>query len=139
MRATPRSTLLSRPSLGRTAAAPLATVLLALALLSQAGMAMAHTLSHGVRGPSARAAVDGMTLGRSEEQQGEHRPGPADPDKSCDVCAAIAVGKLGWATPPGPAAAVAGPALPVEIRIPALRVLEVMLTSAAPRGPPARA
>lgn len=130
----------------------LVAILLALAMVSQAAVGMWHGLSHA--GPAAvctghghrhkgqepTALATAHEHGPAQQSGPAHREGdPGHSSKGCDLCAVIAVGKLGWATPPVVTVDRARVSRSLDEAAPGSPLVAPRLTVAAPRGPPARA
>ncbi|MCC6677684.1 MAG: hypothetical protein IT436_11115 [Phycisphaerales bacterium] len=127
---------LRRASRPRVAAWP--ALVLAIGLLSQAWLAVVHAESHTLQLPGAAGALAHHHDGghpRPGHGHGDHRPGRSD--DGCRLCAGIAAGKLGWASP-GPAVVAEAAEAPSGVSVSrAERAIECHLASTAPRGPPA--
>lgn len=114
-------------------------LVLAIGLLSQAWLAAVHGRSHAAaERVAAVAVVDHGDCGPGRPHGHDER-GPARPDEGCRLCAAIAVGKLGWASPGPAVVAEASEAPGGEGVAAAERAVGRGLTRAAPRGPPVAA
>lgn len=132
-------------------AGPLVTAMvLSAAMLSQAGLALVHGLSHlrdGVPAASAAAHIhhhdhdhDGSAHDHGGAPANPGQPGsPAGPIDDCSLCDAIMAARAGWTAPPPVFIAFSAFGEVMDERGPPSRVVQRPLTIAAPRGPPARA
>lgn len=112
--------------------------MLAIAMLLQGLLALAHAGSHVSDAGFGPCGGKALASG-GDPHRHESRPSPSKPEKTCDVCAAIASGKLGWDLPSAALVVTPSPGYQLERWTPGESPARAVPATGAPRGPPARA